>query len=90
MIAKDYITAWRLYAPWVSDHQVEQDLVISRALAQIFAAPAVALVAVIFLGEKIKMKEIIALAFVALGTLAVQLKRFARVPPTRESLEQRK
>ena len=26
MIAKDYITAWRTHAPWVSDHQVEQDL----------------------------------------------------------------
>jgi len=37
VIAKDYITAWRLHAPWVSDHQVEQDLVISRALAQIFS-----------------------------------------------------
>ena len=37
MIAKDYITAWRTHAPWVSDHQVEQDLVISRALAQIYS-----------------------------------------------------
>ena len=37
MIARDYITAWRQHAPWVSDHQVEQDLVISRALAQIFS-----------------------------------------------------
>ena len=36
MIAKDYITAWRAHAPWVSDHQVEQDLVISRALVQMF------------------------------------------------------
>ena len=36
MIARDYITAWRLHAPWVSDHQVEQDLVISRALVEIF------------------------------------------------------
>lgn len=36
MIARDYITAWRRQAPWISDHQVEQDLVISRALAQVF------------------------------------------------------
>jgi predicted nucleotidyltransferase component of viral defense system len=36
VIARDYITAWRSHAPWVSDHQVEQDLVISRALVQIF------------------------------------------------------
>lgn len=37
MIAKDCVTAWRFHAPWVSDHQVEQDLVISRALTQIFS-----------------------------------------------------
>jgi predicted nucleotidyltransferase component of viral defense system len=37
VIAKDHVTAWRAHAPWVSDHQVEQDLVISRALVQIFA-----------------------------------------------------
>ena len=36
MIAKDYVTAWRTHAPWISDHQVEQDLVVSRALVQIF------------------------------------------------------
>lgn len=36
MIAKDYVTAWRAHVPWLSDHQVEQDLVISRALVEIF------------------------------------------------------
>jgi predicted nucleotidyltransferase component of viral defense system len=36
VIAKDYITAWRTTAPWTSDHQVEQDLVISRAIVEIF------------------------------------------------------
>ncbi len=36
MIAKDYVTAWRAHAPWISDHQVEQDLVVSRALVEIF------------------------------------------------------
>lgn len=36
MIPHDSITAWRAHAPWVFDHQVEQDLVISRALAQIY------------------------------------------------------
>ena len=35
MIAKDYITEWRAHAPWVTDAQVEQDLVISRALVEI-------------------------------------------------------
>ncbi|MCC6811254.1 MAG: nucleotidyl transferase AbiEii/AbiGii toxin family protein [Deltaproteobacteria bacterium] len=40
MIAQDYITEWREHAPWVSDAQVEQDLVISRALVEIFGCPA--------------------------------------------------
>jgi len=39
VIAKDYITAWRSHAPWTSDRQVEQDLVISRALVEIFQVP---------------------------------------------------
>lgn len=42
MIAKDYITEWRGHAPWITDAQVEQDLVISRALVEIFAVEALA------------------------------------------------
>jgi hypothetical protein len=34
---RDYITAWRAEAPWVQDFQVEQNLVISRALVEIFS-----------------------------------------------------
>ena len=37
MIPRDYITAWRAEAPWVQDFQVEQDLVISRAVVEIFS-----------------------------------------------------
>ena len=37
MIPRDYITAWRERAPWVQDLQVEQDLIISRALVEIFS-----------------------------------------------------
>ena len=37
MIPRDYITEWRDQAPWVDDAQVEQDLVISRALIDIFS-----------------------------------------------------
>ena len=37
MIPRDYITEWRTEAPWVQDFQVEQDLVISRALVEIFS-----------------------------------------------------
>lgn len=37
MIPRDYITEWRAQVPWVDDAQVEQDLVISRALIDIFS-----------------------------------------------------
>jgi predicted nucleotidyltransferase component of viral defense system len=37
VIPRDYITAWRAESPWVQDFQVEQDLVISRALVEIFS-----------------------------------------------------
>jgi predicted nucleotidyltransferase component of viral defense system len=40
MIPRDYITEWRAHAPWVQDFQVEQDLVISKALIGIFSHPA--------------------------------------------------
>jgi hypothetical protein len=36
MIPKADIVAWRQTAPWVSDAQVEQDLIISRALVCMF------------------------------------------------------
>jgi predicted nucleotidyltransferase component of viral defense system len=42
MIPKDYITAWRPHAPWQQDAQVEQDLVISRAIVEIFRVPEIA------------------------------------------------
>jgi predicted nucleotidyltransferase component of viral defense system len=39
VIPRDLITEWRREAPWVTDEQVEQDLVISRAVAEIFRVP---------------------------------------------------
>lgn len=36
MIPRDFITEWRSEAPWASDEQVEQDLIISRAVVEIF------------------------------------------------------
>lgn len=39
MIPRDFITEWRAHAPWVQDAQVEQDLVICRALVVIFTHP---------------------------------------------------
>ena len=42
MIPRDYITSWRIHAPWASDAQVEQDLVVSRALVELFGVPDLA------------------------------------------------
>ena len=42
MIPRDYVTAWRERAPWVQDSQVEQDLILSRALVEIFSHPVLA------------------------------------------------
>ena len=39
MIPKDFITEWRQTAPRIQDSQVEQDLILSRALVEIFAVP---------------------------------------------------
>jgi len=39
VIPRDYITEWRAQAPWVQDFQVEQDLIISKALINIFSHP---------------------------------------------------
>jgi predicted nucleotidyltransferase component of viral defense system len=39
MIPVDYITEWRSTVPWVSAEQVEQDLIISRALVEIYRHP---------------------------------------------------
>jgi len=37
MIPQRYIEEWRAFAPWMLDAQVEQDLVITRALVEIFS-----------------------------------------------------
>ena len=42
MIPRSHVTAWRKDAPWPTDAQVEQDLVISRALVEMFSKPLVA------------------------------------------------
>lgn len=42
MIPKADIVAWRQVAPWVSDAQVEQDLIISRALVVMFRESSIA------------------------------------------------
>ena len=42
MIPRAHITAWRAHAPWPSNEQVEQDLVLSRALVVMFQHPTVA------------------------------------------------
>ena len=42
MIPRAYITAWRAHVPWLSDAQVEQDLIISRALVEMYQRPQLA------------------------------------------------
>ena len=42
MIPRAHITAWRAAAPWPADAQVEQDLVLSRAIVELFRSPTVA------------------------------------------------
>ena len=37
MIPADFITQWRANAPWIENSQVEQDLVICRALVELFS-----------------------------------------------------
>jgi predicted nucleotidyltransferase component of viral defense system len=39
VIPQANITAWRANAPWSDDAQVEQDLVLTRALIQLFSEP---------------------------------------------------
>src|SRR3989338_10370281 len=40
MIPLAYVQAWRAHAPWPDLRQVEQDLIICRALCDLFSAPA--------------------------------------------------
>jgi len=42
LIPQANITAWRSTAPWPDDAQVEQDLVLSRALVELFSSPSLA------------------------------------------------
>jgi predicted nucleotidyltransferase component of viral defense system len=42
MIPRAHITAWRTSAPWATDAQVEQDLVLCRAIVDIFSEPLLA------------------------------------------------
>jgi len=42
LIPRAHVTAWRASAPWPTDAQIEQDLVLSRALVEMFSRLAVA------------------------------------------------
>ncbi|MEI8032990.1 MAG: nucleotidyl transferase AbiEii/AbiGii toxin family protein [Chlorobiaceae bacterium] len=42
MIPLDYITQWRQHAPWPQISQVEQDLIICRALVELYSHPVAA------------------------------------------------
>lgn len=40
MIQRAYVTEWRARAPWAFDEQVEQDLILSRALVDLYSVEA--------------------------------------------------
>ena len=42
MISRDFISEWSFQTPWLESYQVEQDLVICRALVEIFNRPLLA------------------------------------------------
>lgn len=42
MIPRNFIQEWRQNAPWSQDAQLEQDLIICRALVEIFSHPELA------------------------------------------------
>lgn len=42
MIPRNFIIEWRQHAPWISDVQVEQDLIICRALVELFSSELIA------------------------------------------------
>jgi len=42
LIPRAHVTAWRARAPWPTDAQIEQDLILSRALVEMFSQPTLA------------------------------------------------
>jgi predicted nucleotidyltransferase component of viral defense system len=42
VIPRAFIDAWRVHAPWRSDSMVEQDLIISRSMVEVFNHPVLA------------------------------------------------
>jgi len=42
LIPQDFISEWKKAAPWPQNDQVEQDLIICRALVEIFSHPTLA------------------------------------------------
>jgi hypothetical protein len=42
MIPQEFINEWRAVAPWPTEAQVEQDLILSRAIVEIFSEPLLA------------------------------------------------
>jgi predicted nucleotidyltransferase component of viral defense system len=68
------IAAWREFAPWPSDTQVEQDLLLTRAMAGIFADD--------FLRDQVAMRGGTALHKVHLAPAARYSEDIDLVPPT--------
>jgi hypothetical protein len=41
LIPRAHITAWRSHAPWPLDSQIEQDLILSRALVELYSEDSI-------------------------------------------------
>jgi predicted nucleotidyltransferase component of viral defense system len=41
VISRAYLTEWRRHVPWIDDAQIEQDLILSRALTDLYSDPLV-------------------------------------------------
>lgn len=41
MISQKYIQAWKTHAPWPQPSHVEQDLIIGRALCELYSEPKI-------------------------------------------------
>ena len=104
MIPFDYITEWRAEVPWTMAAQVEQNLILSRAVVSLFAEPEIADLLVfrggtalykLYLRPAVRYSEDIDLVQVSAGPIGSLLDAIRRVldpwlgPPRRTTKEGR-
>ncbi len=84
MIPKSNIIEWRDYAPWLFDEQVEQDLILSKIIVEIFKVPELAAgfafrggtaLQKIYLNEKFRYSEDIDLVQIQAKPIGILVNR---------------